>query len=72
MTTAKDIMDQFIYRAKNSHEFEVTTGVPENFRFNGVVPFDMKIENDTITAKVWAVEFDEAAQRLDDFLDSCK
>lgn len=72
MSTAKDIMDQFIYRAKNLKEFEVTTTVPDNFRFNGMIPFDMKIDNETLTAKVWAVEFEEAAQRLDDFLESCK
>lgn len=72
MSTAKDITDHFINRAKNLVEFEVTTRVPDDFRFNGVVPFDMKIEDDTIYAKVWAVEFDEAAKKLDDFLETCK
>ena len=72
MNTAKDIMDQFISRAKNLQEFTICTNVPDNFRFNGVVPFDMRIEDDTIYAKVWAVEFDEAAKRLDDFLETCK
>jgi hypothetical protein len=72
MNTAKDIMDQFISRAKNLQEFTICTNVPDNFRFNGVVPFDMRIEDDTIYAKVWAVEFDEAAKKLDDFLETCK
>jgi len=72
MNTAKDITDHFINRAKNLVEFEVTTRVPDDFRFNGVIPFDMRIEDETIYAKVWAVEFDEAAKKLDDFLETCK
>ena len=72
METAKDIMDHFITRAKNLHEFEVTTRVPDDFRFNGVVPFDMRIEEETIYAKVWAIEFDEAAKKLNDWLETCK
>ena len=72
METAKDIMDHFINRAKNLQEFEVTTEVPDDFRFNGEIPFDMQIKDSIITAKVWAVDFDEAAKRLDDFLGTCK
>jgi hypothetical protein len=54
------------------HEFIVITDVPPNFGFNGVVPFDMNIKENVITAKVWAVDFDEAVQRLDDYLNSCQ
>ena len=67
-----DIANNLIFRAKNLHEFTVTTEVPENFRFNGVVPFDMSIVDNQIEAKVWAVDFNEAAKRLDDFLGTCK
>jgi hypothetical protein len=67
-----DMANNLIFRAKNLHEFTVTTEVPDNFRFNGVVPFDMSIIDNQIEAKVWAVDFDEAAKRLDDFLKSCK
>ena len=67
-----DMANNLIFRAKNLHEFTVTTEVPENFRFNGVVPFDMSIIGNQIKAKVWAVDFDEAAKRLDDFLGTCK
>jgi hypothetical protein len=72
METAKDILDHFINRAKNLQEFEVTTRVPDEFQFNGVVPFDMRIEDSTIYAKVWAINFDEAVKRLDDWLETCK
>ena len=67
-----DMANNLIFRAKNLHEFTVTTEVPENFRFNGVVPFDMSIVDNQIEAKVWAVDFNEAAKRLDDFLGTCK
>ncbi len=72
METAKDIMDHFIQRAKNLQEYIVETDVPDNFRFNGTIPFDMEIKENIIYAKVWAVEFDEAAKKLDDWLETCK
>jgi len=72
MDTAKDIMDQFISRAKNLQEFTICVNVPDDFRFNGVVPFDMQIVNGEIEAKVWAIEFEEAVNRLDEWLESCK
>jgi len=72
METAKDIMDHFINRAKHLQEFDVTTEVPDDFKFNGTVPFDISIKDSIIYAKVWAVDFNEAAKRLDDFLETCK
>jgi hypothetical protein len=63
-----DMATNLINRAKNLQEFTVTTEVPENFRFNGLVPFDMMIKEGQIEAKVWAIDFDEAVQRLDQFL----
>jgi hypothetical protein len=70
MTTAKELTDTLIFRAKNLIEFEVETEVPEDFSFNGQVPFDLKIKDNMITAKVWAVDFNEAAQRLNEYLES--
>ena len=67
-----DMANNLIFRAKNLQEFIVTTEVPEDFRFNGVVPFDMQIVDNQIEAKVWAVDFNEAAQRLNEFLETCK
>ena len=67
-----EMANNLIFRAKNLHEFTVTTEVPEDFQFNGVVPFDMQIQDNIIYAKVWAIDFDEAAKRLDDFLGTCK
>jgi hypothetical protein len=67
-----DMANDLIFRAKNLNEFTITTEVPDDFRFNGEIPFDMEIKDSIITAKVWAVDFDEAAKRLDDFLGTCK
>ena len=72
MNTAKDICDHFINRAKNLNEFTVTTAVPEDFRFNGVVPFDLQIVEGEIQAKVFAVDFDEAVARFDSWIENCK
>jgi hypothetical protein len=67
-----DMANDLIFRAKNLNEFTVTTEVPDDFRFNGEIPFDMEIKDSIITAKVWAIDFNEAAKRLDDFLGTCK
>jgi len=67
-----DMANNLIFRAKNLQEFVVETTVPEDFRFNGVVPFDMEIIEGVIAAKVLAVDFDEAVKRLDEFLETCK
>jgi hypothetical protein len=64
--------NNLIHRAKNLQEFVVETDVPEDFRFNGVVPFDMQIKDSIIVAKVMALDFNEAVTRLDNFLESCK
>ena len=63
-----DMANNLIFRAKNLQEFVVETYVPENFRFNGVVPFDMEIVDGVISAKVLAVDFDEAVAVFDKWL----
>jgi hypothetical protein len=63
---------QFINRMKTLEEFTVTTEVPEDFRFNGVIPYDINISNGYINAKVWAISFDEAVTRFNEFMETCK
>lgn len=63
-----DMATNLIFRARNLQEFTVTTELPENFAFRGVVPFDMQITGNVLEARVWAIDFDEAVQRLDEFL----
>ena len=55
-------------RIKALQEFEVKTTLPEGFRFNGRVPFDMQIVDGEATIKVLALTLDEAMMRVDSFL----
>ena len=70
--STQDMVDALIHRAKNINEFTVTTEVPENFRFNGVIPFDIQIKDGIIYAQVWALEFDEAVTTFDQYLETCR
>jgi len=72
MDTAKDICDHFINRAKLLNEFVITTEVPDDFRFNGLIPFDMTIQDNVISAKVWGIDFDEAVIRFNEYMEQCK
>ena len=67
-----DMANNLIFRAKNLLDFVVETDTPENFRFNGVVPFDMSIVEGVISAKVLAIDFDEAVNIFDEWLGTCK
>jgi len=63
-----DMATNLIFRAKNLQEFTVTTELPNDFSFRGVIPFDMQITGSILEARVWAVDFDEAVHRLNEFL----
>ena len=63
-----DMATNLIFRAKNLQEFTVTTEVPNGVRFNGVVPFDINITGTMLEARVWAMDFNEAVDRLNVFL----
>jgi len=67
-----DMATALINRAKNLQEFVVETDVPEDFRFNGLVPFDMEIKDNVIYAKVYGLDFNEAVMRFNDYMESCK
>ena len=63
-----DMATNLIFSAKNLQEFTVTTEVPNGVRFNGVVPFDINITGTMLEARIWAVDFNEAVDRLNEFL----
>ena len=63
-----DMATNLIFRAKNLQEFTVTTELPDDFGFRGVIPFDMQITGNILEAKVCAVDFNEAVDRLNEFL----
>jgi hypothetical protein len=67
-----DMANNLIFRAKHLQEFTVTTEIPDDFKFNGIIPFDMEIVGSIIEAKVWAIDFDEAVKKLHNFLEICQ
>lgn len=67
-----DMMHELINRAKNLQEFTIIVDCPEDFRFNGVVPFDMEIKEGVIYAKVFGIDFNEAVTTFDSYLEGCK
>jgi len=67
-----DMVEALMHRMKNLHEFVVTTEVPDGMRFNGLVPFDIQIKDGIIYARVWALEFDEAVEKFNEYLETCK
>lgn len=67
-----DMANNLINRAKNLQEFTVTTDCPDDFRFNGLVPFDMQIKDGVIEAKVYGIDFNEAVETFNQYMESCK
>ena len=63
-----DMATALITRAKNLQEFTVEVEVNEPIQFNGVVPFDLSIKDGVMSAKVYALDFDEAVQVVANFL----
>jgi len=67
-----DMANNLIFRAKNLQEFIVTTEIHDDFKFNGLIPFDMEIVGSIVEAKVWAIDFDEAVKKLHEYLETCR
>jgi hypothetical protein len=60
-------IEQIINRIKRLDQFIVKVSVPEDFVFNGTVPFDMEIVGDTAMVTVWAASEAEAQRRAEEF-----
>lgn len=57
-------VDQLLERIKNLKEFKVTLEMPDDFAFTGVVPYDMRIEDRTITVTLLASNYQEAEDKV--------
>jgi hypothetical protein len=67
--TAKDITDQLIDRAKNMHLFEVKRMMDEPLQFKGgVIPFDIRANQECAWFKVYALSQKEAEAKVDRWL----
>jgi hypothetical protein len=64
--------NDLIFRAKHLQEFVVETELHDDFKFNGVIPFDIEITGSIMSAKVYAIDFNEAVNKLHNFLETCK
>jgi phage FluMu protein gp41 len=62
--TVKAVLD----RIKNLNEFEIKTELPDGFAFNGAVPYDIKIKENTATFTLYALDAEEAAEKVNQYL----
>ena len=62
-----DTIKQVLNRIKELKQFVVRVSVPEEFRFTGVVPFDLEIVGDVAMVTVWAATQEEAQKRAEEF-----
>ena len=59
---------QVMNRIKNLQEFEVVIDIPDEFIFNGTMPFDMIIDRDQSARVLVIAETQaEAEKKVDDF-----
>lgn len=58
-------------RIKNLVEYEVQVTVPEDFQFEGVVPYDMSIAGNIAWVKVIAASIEEATMKANEYFE-CK
>jgi hypothetical protein len=63
-------MREIMKRIKTLQAFTIEREIPESFEFDGKVPYDMKIMEGIAYIKVYAVDVEEANQRVDEFLSS--
>jgi hypothetical protein len=67
-----ELTNNLIDRAKNLQEFTVSITLPEDFRFNGLVPFDFSANGNKAKIKVFAINVDEANDKVSEWLETCK
>ena len=65
-----DMAHALIHRAKNLQEYAVELELTEPLRLNGVIPFDISIKDEILTARVYAMDFDEAVSMVHNYLES--
>ena len=58
---------EVIDRARRMQDFEVQVTVPEDFRFMGIIPYDMEIVGNQAFVVVPALTIEEAVQKANEF-----
>jgi hypothetical protein len=64
-----DLANNLINRARSLQKFDIVRDVPENFLFNGRQPYDIKMNRETMTVTVHAMNLAEANAMVDKYLD---
>jgi len=57
-------------RIRNLEEYEIQIDVPEEFQFDGPVPFDMEIAGGVAWVKVIAASMEEAKCKVNEYFES--
>ena len=65
-----DMAHALIFRAKHLQEFTVEVELTQPLMLTGVIPFDVKIKDDVLTARVYAMDFDEAVKIVSTYIES--
>lgn len=61
-------VNTILERVMNLKTFKVVTELPDDFEFNGRVPYDMSIKDDMVTMHIPALTLKEARALADQFL----
>jgi hypothetical protein len=65
----KTEFESVMNRIKNLTEYEVMVNIPEDFQFDGVVPYDMSISGDKAFVKVIAESIEEATLKANEYFE---
>lgn len=49
---------------RNLNEYEVSLALPDDFMFNGIIPYDMRFNNKTVTVRLLASTYEEAEEKV--------
>ena len=63
-----EVIETVLNRIKNLRQFEVDVDLPDTFELNGVIPYDVTIKQNKGTFKVYASTFEEAQQKINDYV----
>ena len=61
-------ISEIMNRIKNLSEFQIETELPDGFQFHGTVPYDITITDNKATFKVYALNTEEAVEKVNQYL----
>ena len=67
---AKPDISNIIERMKNLRQFTVEVDLPDGLELHGVMPFDISIKKNKGWFKVYALNMEEATEKVNEFVKS--